>query len=160
MATAWGTPATIMLREAVRRRSWNSLWSTLAFLRAVAHAKNGKREIDLHPKVSAMLKMFIGNRTSGLLFGSRKGTPLGQSNFLRRTLHPILVGLGGQRHERPLRQNSRGCRVPQGMGQKSWPWFRDSDQGFCQKPSYWTEWTEKDGNTRCSFRYNCLILGE
>ena len=23
-----------------------------------------------------------------------------------------------------------------------------------------TEWTEKDGNTRCSFRCNCLILGK
>src|ERR1035437_7893326 len=38
MATVWGTPARIMFRTAVRRRSWNSLPGTLAFLQAVAHA--------------------------------------------------------------------------------------------------------------------------
>ena len=29
-----------------------------------------------------------------------------------------------------------------------------------QKGSYWTEWSERAKNTRCSFRCNCLILGE
>ena len=34
---------------------------------------NGKREIDLHPTVAAMLKDFIGERKSGLLFSTRTG---------------------------------------------------------------------------------------
>jgi integrase len=54
---------------------------------------NGKREIDLHSSVGAMLRKFIGERESGLLFGSKAGRPLGQSNILRRTLHPILAEL-------------------------------------------------------------------
>jgi len=55
--------------------------------------KNGKREIDLHSSVAAMLKDFIGERNQGLLFQSRNGKPLSQSNILRRSLHPILVKL-------------------------------------------------------------------
>jgi integrase len=50
---------------------------------------NGKREIDLHPTVAAMLRNFIGERRGGLLFRSRTGKPLSQSNILRRWLHPI-----------------------------------------------------------------------
>ena len=41
-----------------------------------------------------MLKAFIGKRTEGLLFRSRTGKPLQQTNVLRRTLHPILESLG------------------------------------------------------------------
>ena len=53
---------------------------------------NGKREIDLHPTVAAMLKDFIGERREdGLLFRSRTRKPLSQSNILRRWLHPILA---------------------------------------------------------------------
>jgi integrase len=51
---------------------------------------NGKREIDLHSSVGAMLRKYIGERKSGLLFSSKSGKQLGQSNILRRTLHPIL----------------------------------------------------------------------
>lgn len=54
---------------------------------------NGKREIDLHSTVAAMLKDFIGDRTSGLLFSSSTGRQLSQSNILRRSLHPILATL-------------------------------------------------------------------
>ncbi len=55
---------------------------------------NGKREIDLHSSVGAMLRKYIGERKSGLLFCSKAGRPLSQSNILRRTLHPILAELG------------------------------------------------------------------
>ncbi len=44
---------------------------------------------DLHSSVAAMLREFIGERTSS----SKAGKPLGQSNILRRTLHPILAEL-------------------------------------------------------------------
>jgi integrase len=40
-----------------------------------------------------MLKAFIGERKRGLLFRSKSGKPLHQSNVLRRTLHPILKSL-------------------------------------------------------------------
>jgi len=41
-----------------------------------------------------MLRKYIGERKSGLLFCSKAGRPLRQSNILRRTLHPILAELG------------------------------------------------------------------
>jgi integrase len=52
---------------------------------------NGRREIDLHSSVAAMLNEFVGERKSGLLFCSKSGKPLHQSNILRRSLHPILA---------------------------------------------------------------------
>lgn len=58
---------------------------------------NARRQIDLHPTVAAMLKEFVGERTSGLLFQSRNGKPLSQSNILRRSLHPILANINHQK---------------------------------------------------------------
>ena len=55
---------------------------------------NGEREIDLHPKMAAMLKEFIGERKHGPLFRSSTGKQLWQTNILRRSLHPILAELG------------------------------------------------------------------
>ena len=40
-----------------------------------------------------MLKTFVGDRTSGLLFCSKSGNPLLQSNVLRLSLHPLLEKL-------------------------------------------------------------------
>jgi integrase len=54
---------------------------------------NGDREVDLHPAVAAMLKNFVNRRPSGLLFCSRTGKQLWQTNILRRSLHPILAKL-------------------------------------------------------------------
>jgi integrase len=56
--------------------------------------ENGVRDIDLHPDVAAVLKRFIGDRTSGFLFSSKTGLPLLQSNVLRLSLHPSLRKLG------------------------------------------------------------------
>jgi len=55
--------------------------------------EDGKREIDLHSSVAALLREFIGDRKSGLLFCTRTGKPLSQSNVLRRWLHPTLKQL-------------------------------------------------------------------
>jgi len=52
-----------------------------------------KREVDLHSTVAVMLKEFIGERKSGLLFCSRTGKQLWQTNILKRSLHPILARL-------------------------------------------------------------------
>ena len=61
---------------------------------------NGKREVDLHPSIAAMLREYIGERCSGhrtarcrtcsLLFHTRNGKPLHQSNVLQSKLHPVL----------------------------------------------------------------------
>ena len=56
-------------------------------------SENGKREIDLHPLVATMLKDFVGDRRSGLLFSTRTGRQLSQQNILKRSLHPILADL-------------------------------------------------------------------
>ena len=52
------------------------------------------REFDITVAVAEMLKTFIGDRTKGLLFPSRNGLPLGQSNISRRHLHPVLKKVG------------------------------------------------------------------
>ena len=94
--------------------------------------KNGKREIDLHTSVAAMLKDFIGERNSGLLFQSRNGKPLSQSNILRRSLHPILAKL-----------NQPKC------GAHAFRRFRDTYlKNHTSTPlglvKYWLGWAEED----------------
>ncbi|MGB7846411.1 MAG: site-specific integrase [Candidatus Acidiferrum sp.] len=58
---------------------------------------SGFREIDLYSALAAMLKAYLdkhqGRFKSDLLFQSRSGKPLHQSNVLRRTLHPILENI-------------------------------------------------------------------
>ncbi|MGA8234687.1 MAG: site-specific integrase [Candidatus Acidiferrales bacterium] len=58
---------------------------------------SGSREIDVCPALAAMLQEYLDKHQetlkSDLLFQSRSGKPLHQSNILRRTLHPILENL-------------------------------------------------------------------
>jgi integrase len=56
--------------------------------------KNAVRDMDLHREVARLLRQFIGPRKKGLLFGSRKGTPLNRSNIRNRILYPILETMG------------------------------------------------------------------
>lgn len=53
--------------------------------------KNGVREIDLCTSLAEMLREFVGDRKSGLLFHYPSGRQLLQSNVLRISLHPILA---------------------------------------------------------------------
>lgn len=53
--------------------------------------ENGEREIDLPANVAKLLVEFLSDRKSGLLFRSRSGKQLHQSNILRRHLHPALA---------------------------------------------------------------------
>jgi len=137
--------STIAIRQKAWRRQIHNFLKT----------KNGKREIDLHPKVSAMLKMFIGNRKSGLLFASRNGTPLQQSNFLRRTLHPILVKIGQpkcgvhafRRFRNTYLKNRTSC--PEGVRQ-FWLGWEDKDMSdlydkIREDVAFRREWAEKAG---------------
>ena len=72
----------------IRQKVWNG--RVQPFLKT----ENGVRDIDLHPDVAALLKRFIGIRTSGFLFCSKNGLPLLQSNVLRLSLHQLLKQLG------------------------------------------------------------------
>jgi integrase len=51
------------------------------------------QDVDLHSSVAVLLKAFIGDRKSGLLFCTRNGRPISPSNLLRRNLHGILKDL-------------------------------------------------------------------
>jgi hypothetical protein len=59
-----------------------------------------------------MLKEYIGERRSGLLFCSKTGKPLQQSNILRRSLHPILANI-----------NQPKCGSARMMFQRTWNIF-------------------------------------
>lgn len=52
------------------------------------------REVDLDPRVAAIIKDFAGGRTSGLLFCTRTGKPIYLSHVLKYHLHPALKALG------------------------------------------------------------------
>lgn len=56
--------------------------------------KNAYRQVDLCTSLADLLKAFIGDRESGLVFCNRVGKPLSQTNTVRRSLHPILKELG------------------------------------------------------------------
>ncbi len=51
------------------------------------------REVDLNGELAELLKEIVGDRKNGLVFTTRTGKPLHQSNTLRRHLHPTLMGL-------------------------------------------------------------------
>lgn len=68
----------------IRQKAWRGHIQT--FLKS----DNGIRDIDLPTSIAAMLKAFVGDRTSGLLFRSKNGLPPLQSNVLRLSLHPLL----------------------------------------------------------------------
>jgi len=134
---------------AIRQKAWRS--QIHHFLKT----KNGKREIDLHPTVAALLKTFIGERKSGLLFATRNGKPLEQSNVLRRTLHPILAETNQpkcgahafRRFRNTYLKNRTSC--PEGVRQ-FWLGWEDKDMSdlydkIREEISFRREWAEKAG---------------
>jgi hypothetical protein len=52
--------------------------------------KNGEREVDLCSPLATMLREFVGDRKSGLLFQTSTGKQLLRANTLQDSLHPIL----------------------------------------------------------------------
>lgn len=52
--------------------------------------KNGERRVDLCTQLAKMLREYVGDRTSGLVFHTSTGNQLLQSNTLEDSLHPIL----------------------------------------------------------------------
>jgi integrase len=75
--------STILIRQKVRKcRIEDSL-----------KTKNAEREIDLHSSVASLLGDFVGTR-KGLLFPTRAGKPMSDSNFRNRFLYRRLKELG------------------------------------------------------------------
>src|SRR6266446_423414 len=75
---------TLYIRQKVRRTKLEHFLKTDA----------GRRDVDLCRALAAMLKAYVGDRTSGFLFHNKKGNFLSQTNLLRRGLHPPLIKLG------------------------------------------------------------------
>jgi integrase len=71
---------TLYIRQKVRRTKLELFLKTDA----------GRRDVDLCPALAALLKAYVGGRTSGFLFHNRKRNFLSQTNLLRRGLHPAL----------------------------------------------------------------------
>jgi integrase len=74
---------TLYIRQKVRRTKLELFLKTDA----------GRRDVDLCPKLTALLKAYVGDRTSGFLFQNRRRHFLSQTNLLRRGLHPALEKL-------------------------------------------------------------------
>jgi integrase len=71
----------------VEQEAWNAIIQA-------PKTVNALRTIELHPTVAKLLNEFIGARTTGYIFPSSTGTPIHQSNFLRREFHPVLKAAG------------------------------------------------------------------
>ena len=56
--------------------------------------KNAYRQVDLCPELADLLREFVGNKTTGLLFPTKSGKPLYLSAVLKCSLHKILKSLG------------------------------------------------------------------
>ena len=55
---------------------------------------SGIRDVDAVPALAALVKEFIGTRTSGFLFETSGGLPMSPRNIARDNLHPILKEMG------------------------------------------------------------------
>lgn len=58
---------------------------------------NGRRQIELCPSLAEMLREFVGDRRTGLLFRTSSGAQLLQSSTLQDSLHPVLDYLANKR---------------------------------------------------------------
>jgi integrase len=90
------------------------------------------RDVDLSSGLAAMLKDFVADRKTGLLFRNTVGKPLAQSNVLRRSLHPILESLevpkaGFHSFRRFRATHLSKSRVPESL-EKFWMGHAESNQ--------------------------------
>jgi integrase len=60
----------------------------------IPKTKSAYRQVDVSSNIASLVKQFIGDRKSGLIFANGTGKPLSQTNVVRRSLHPILEELG------------------------------------------------------------------
>jgi integrase len=57
-------------------------------------SKAGHRKVDVDTKTMAIVKSYLGDRTSGRVFESRNGTPLLNGNVNRFVLRPLCKKIG------------------------------------------------------------------
>jgi integrase len=72
---------------------------------------NADRQVDLDSSVADWLRAFIVDRKEGYIFQGATGTSIHQSNFLGRSLHPILAKLGIEKQGVP-RLPPLPCHAP------------------------------------------------
>jgi integrase len=74
----------------VRRSMWNGKPQT-------PKTSNSYRSVDVQPYVTEMLRGHLTGRTSGLVFMSRRKTPLRNCTVLNKQLHPLLRRINVER---------------------------------------------------------------
>jgi integrase len=111
--------------------------------------ENAIRSVDIPGTLAEFLKTFAGNRTSGFLFQTDSGLPLGQSNILRDSLHDR--GVEGFHCFRRFRTSQlRKHRVPWDL-EKFWIGHANKDitdkyaEQLKEDVEYRREWAEKVG---------------
>lgn len=68
--------------------------STFIHQEVTPKSKAGHREVDVDADTMAMVKEYLGDRTSGRVFQSRNGTPLVNGNVNRYVLKPLCKKIG------------------------------------------------------------------
>jgi integrase len=111
--------------------------------------ENAIRSVDIPETLAAFLKSFAGDRTSGFLFQTDSGLPLGQSNILRDSLHNL--GVEGFHCFRRFRTSLlRKNRVPWDL-EKFWIGHASKDitdkyaEQLKEDVEYRREWAERVG---------------
>jgi integrase len=111
---------------------------------------NAIRSVDIPEALAAFLKSFVGDRTSGFLFQTDSGLPLGQGNILRDSLHDF--GVEGFHCFRRFRTaHLRKNRVPWDL-EKFWIGHANRDvadkyaEQLKEDVEYRREWAEKVGS--------------
>jgi len=84
---------TLYIRQKAKRGVIQPYTKTRSGTEAQCDGEIIGRDVDLCRPLAAMLREFIGNRPSGLLFCTSTGNQLLQSNTLQDSLHPILKKL-------------------------------------------------------------------
>lgn len=111
--------------------------------------ENAIRSVDVPTTLATYLKSFAGDRSSGFLFQTESGLPLGQSNILRNSLHSF--GVEGFHCFRRFRTSHlRRNRVPWDL-EKFWIGHANKDitdkysEQLKDDVEYRQEWAEKVG---------------
>ena len=91
----------LRINEALALKVGDFCDGTLTIDRAVWHGNEttpktrfAYRKVDLAPDVSQILAAFLVGRKDGYIFRARNGSPFGDRNLLRDSLHPILEKMG------------------------------------------------------------------
>jgi integrase len=110
---------------------------------------NAIRSVDIPEALATFLRTFAGNRSTGFLFQTDSGLPLGQSNILRNSLHDL--GVEGFHCFRRFRTSLlRKNRVPWDL-EKFWIGHANKDvtdkyaEQLKDDVEYRREWAERVG---------------